>query len=63
MLLMSDHGDDDIGAEETAEESESEPEIEARSVAGKMDFDGHIATNGKKFKRTWDNYEIESGLS
>jgi hypothetical protein len=73
MLSMSDHGDEDSEAEETAEESESEPEIEARSEAdmavvpslipfpGKLD--GNIATNWKKFKRTWDNYEIASGLS
>jgi hypothetical protein len=33
MLSMSDHGDEDIEAEETPEESESESEIEARSEA------------------------------
>jgi hypothetical protein len=75
MLSMSDHGDEDIEAEETPEESESEPEIEARSEAdmavvpflipfpGKLDLDGNIATNWKKFKRTWDNSEIASGIS
>jgi len=30
---------------------------------GKLDLEGNIATNGKQFKRTWDNYEIASGLS
>ena len=30
---------------------------------GKLDLDGNISTNWKKFKRTWDNYEIASGLS
>ena len=72
---MSDHGDEDIEAEETPEESESESEIEARSEAGmavvpslipfpgKLDLDGNIATNWKKFKRTWDNSEIASGIS
>ena len=61
---MSDHIDDD-----------SEPEIEVRSEAdtavvpslipfpGKPNLDGNIATNLKKFKRTWPNYEIASGLS
>jgi hypothetical protein len=75
MLSMSDHSYEDIEAEETAEESESEPEIEARSEAdmvvvpslipfpGKLDLDGNISTKRKKFKRTWDNYEIASGLS
>jgi hypothetical protein len=75
MLSISDHGDEDSEAEETPQESESEPEIEARSEAGmavvpslipfpgKLDLDGNIATNWKKFKRKWDNYEIASGLS
>ena len=74
MLSMSDHSDEDTEAEETAEESESEPEIEARSEAdmavipslipfpGKLDLHGNIATNWKKFKRTWDNSEIASGI-
>ena len=28
----------------------------------KLDLDGHIATNWKRFKRSWTNYEIASGL-
>jgi hypothetical protein len=30
---------------------------------GKLDLDGNKVTNWKKLKRTWDNYEIASGLS
>ena len=71
MLSMSDHGDEDSEAEETPEESESEPEIEADMAVvpplipfpDKLDLDGNIATNWKKFKRTWDNSEIASGIS
>ena len=71
MLSMSDHGDEDSEAEETPQESESEPEIEADMAVvpplipfpDKLDLDGNIATNWKTFKRKWDNYEIASGLS
>ena len=28
----------------------------------KLDLDGNIATNWKRFKRSWTNYEIASGL-
>ena len=65
MLSMSDHGDKDIEAEETTEESESEADMaivpSLIPFPGKLDLDGNIATNWKKFKRTWDNYEIASG--
>ena len=30
---------------------------------GKLDLEGNISTNWKKFKHTWDNYEIASGLA
>ncbi|CAC5379319.1 unnamed protein product [Mytilus coruscus] len=57
--------------EEQAIEPQAEPAIEMAAVPplfnipfpGKLDLDGNISTNWKKFKRTWDNYEIASGLS
>ena len=28
----------------------------------KLDMKGNVATNWKRFKRVWENYEIASGL-
>ncbi|CAC5379298.1 unnamed protein product [Mytilus coruscus] len=57
--------------EEQVIEPQAEPAIEMAAVPplfnipfpGKLDLDGNISTNWKKFKRAWDNYEIASGLS
>ena len=32
------------------------------SFPSKLDMKGNVATNWKKFKRVWENYEIASGL-
>ncbi|CAG2232156.1 unnamed protein product [Mytilus edulis] len=63
--------EEEIIPEEQAIEPQAEPAIEMAAVPplfnipfpGKLDLDGNISTNWKKFKRTWDNYEIASGLS
>ncbi|CAC5397785.1 unnamed protein product [Mytilus coruscus] len=68
MSTESAESDTDIG-EEIAHELE-EPQINMAAAVPsiipfpqKLDLDGNIATNWRKFKRTWDNYEIASGLS
>ncbi|CAG2187546.1 unnamed protein product [Mytilus edulis] len=68
MSTESSESDTDIG-EEIAHEVE-EPQINMAAAAPslipfpqKLDLDGNIATNWRKFKRTWNNYEIASGLS
>jgi hypothetical protein len=59
MLSMSDHSYEDIEAEETAEESESEPEIEARSEADMVVVPSLIPFPGKLDLRWEYSNELE----
>ena len=47
-------------------DEEIQPQIEHVAMnipfPSKLDMKGNVATNWKKFKRVWENYEIASGL-